>query len=93
MTTKLTWQKHLCGGVVAIIPVELGGLPMFESSVHIIPNAFGTGKSRVRLRNHALEPFFFHNQFYPSLTKAKRVVTQKLNELAELQRRNVNETP
>jgi hypothetical protein len=92
MTTKLTWKKHLCGGFVAIIPVELGGKPMFDSSVHIVPNAFATGKSRVRLRNHALEPYFFHNQFYSSTAEAKRVVTAKLNELAELHRRNENET-
>lgn len=79
---KLIWQKHRAGGIVAIIPVELGGQVQRASgsSVHIVPHAFGSTKARVRLRNHALEQYFFHHQFYANVTEAKRAVTSKLNE-------------
>lgn len=88
---RLHWSKHACGGIVAIIPTALGGLPMYGSSVHIVPRSFGSTKARVRIRNHALEPYFFHHQFYKNVAEAKRTVTLMLNELAELHRRNENE--
>ena len=51
-----------------------------QSSVHIIPRAFGSTKARMRISNHVLQPWNFQHQFYENVGAAKRALTMKLEE-------------
>jgi hypothetical protein len=67
---KLVWNKHACGGWVALLPD--GG------SAHIIPRAFGGTHARLRVFKSVLQPYFFNHQFYPTVAKAKAALMEKL---------------
>ena len=68
--TNIKWRKHARGDQVAKLPA--GG------RAHIIPRAFGGTKTRLRVFDHPLQPYFYKHQFYPNVREAKRVLRAKL---------------
>lgn len=67
---KIDWKKSSMGGQCALLPSG--------ERLYLTPNAFGSGKYRLR-GDGKIGEFLFGKQFYSSLSEAKKAALQALN--------------